>query len=259
MIQRQLFKSLLLLLFLLNSNFILAQNETYWAITEAFPIKNDTTTIDVDYKKVLEKVRKEIKPFIFQKKRNKFYWSDCINENNKDCSQIKLPKYYRKTEIIGDSLLYIKIHISKKDKKIKEFFLIYRKVGKEIPVNEILKFKHAYLNHKDSLILFLRGEKTYFNVKHYFGNIYTIKFEQYGESKEYFTLFSIKDDILTVLYLEDKNEKSGHLAINWMLEFEEYIVFIEPEVRYIQTKKNIGLFLNAQKRKIFTWYFKLNK
>ncbi|WP_375561109.1 hypothetical protein ACE193_00720 [Bernardetia sp. OM2101] len=257
MIQKRAFKSLLLALFFLNSSFILAQNETYWAITEAFPVRNDTTIIDADYRKVLEKVRQKIKPFIIQKKDKKIYWSDCINEENKDCSQTKLPRYYRKTEIIGDSLLYIKIRVSRKKKE--DFFLIYRKVEKEIPKEEILKFTYAYLNHKDSLILFLKGKETYFNVKHYFGNIYTVKFEQYGESKEYFTLFSIKDEILTVLYLEDKNEKSGYLAINWLLEFEDYIIFVEPEVRYIQTKENIGLFLNAQKRKIFTWYFTLNK
>lgn len=257
MIQKRVFKSLLVVLFLLNSSFILAQNETYWAITEAFPIRNDTTIIDANYKKVLEKVRQGIKPFIIQKTSKKFYWSDCINEKNKDCSQTKLPRYYHKTEIIGDSLLYIKIRVSRKKKE--DFFLIYRKVENEVPIKEILKFQYTYLNHKDNLVLLIKGEQTLFNVKHYFGNVYTVKFEQYGESKEYFTLLSIKDDILTVLYLEDKNEKSGYLSLNWLLEFEDYIIFVEPEVRYIQTKENIGLFLNAQKRKIFTWYFTLNK
>ena len=248
---KYIFKSILLLLFFLQSSILVAQNETYWAITEAFPIKNDSL-LDKRYKAILEKTRKKMKPFITQKGK-KFYWSDCLSEGNEGCPNTRLPRYYRKIEIVGDSLLYIKIRVSKKKKE--DFFLIYRKVGKEIPIDKLLTFKYSYLNSKDSLILLLKGQKTYFNVKHYFGNIYTVKFEQYGEVKEYFTLFSINDTILTVLYLEDKNEKSGLLAINWLLDFENYIVFIEPEVRDIQTKENIGTFLNAQKRKVFTWYF----
>ncbi|AFM06098.1 hypothetical protein Fleli_3787 [Bernardetia litoralis DSM 6794] len=254
MIQKQVFKNLLLVLFLLNSSFILAQNETYWAITEAFPIKYDST--DLLYKKTVEKARKEIQPLIIQNGKI-FLWTNCFSEieksiKNTDCKPIKLPKDYQNIELVGDSLLYIKLPLQDG----KEFFLIYQKLGKKMPQSEILKYENTYLSNKDSLILLLPRGDEYLKIEHYFKNIYKTSKFKYNRIHTSYYIFFIEKDALTVMHLASNINDT--FLLSW-LDFYENGVVIEKELENRFEKSDIEDFLYAHRRKYSTHYFKINQ
>lgn len=255
MIQKRFFKSILLALFFLNSNFILAQNETYWAVTNAFPIKNPH--LDSTYKSTAEKVQKEIKSLIIQNGKT-FLWTNCFSEieesiKDKDCNPVKLPKDYQNIELVGDSLLYIKLPLQNG----KEFFLIYQKLGKEMPQSEILKYENTYLSNKDSLILFIDGNK-YLKIEHYFKDIYiAYNTNKQGNYNFYARLF-VENGVLTLMSLAS-NENSFPEIASSLAYYGTQMIIIEESLKDKFEKSDIEDFVYYCRRKYSTWYFKLNQ